>query len=45
VTANSAIATAREAITAVNQMSGVSGTFTFGAYTVVIKNGLVTSVT
>ena len=43
--ANAALATSRNAVTLVNQMSGVSGTFTFGAHTVVIENGLVTSIT
>jgi hypothetical protein len=42
--ANNALATSREAITAVNQMSGVSGTFVFGDCIVKISNGLITSV-
>jgi hypothetical protein len=45
VAANNAIATSREALTAVNQMSGVSGTFTFGDYNITITNGLITSIT
>ena len=45
VTANNALATSREAITAVNQMSGVTGTFVFGDCVVEIANGLITSVT
>jgi phage-related tail fiber protein len=45
VTANNALAASRNAITAVNQMSGISGTFLFGDRTVVINNGLITSVT
>ena len=44
VVANNALATSREAITAVNQMSGVSGTFVFGDCIVKISNGLITSV-
>ena len=44
VAANNALAVARESITAVNQMSGISGTFTFGDLKVVITNGLITSV-
>ena len=44
LTANAALATSRSAITFVNQMSGISGTFTFGDRTVVITNGLITSV-
>lgn len=45
VTANNALSASRNAITVVNQMSGVSGTFVFGDHTVVINNGLITSVT
>ena len=44
VTANNALATSRSAVTLVNQMSGVSGTFVFGDRTVTITNGLITSV-
>ena len=44
VAANNALAVARESITAVNQMSGVTGSFVFGDRTVVIANGLITSV-
>jgi len=44
VVANNALSTSREAITAVNQMSGVSGTFVFGDCIVKISNGLITSV-
>jgi phage-related tail fiber protein len=43
--ANAALTTSRNAVTLVNQMSGVSGTFTFGTRTMVITNGLITSVT
>ena len=43
--ANTALATSKSALTVVNSMSGVSGTFTLGDRTVVIANGLITSVT
>lgn len=43
--ANAALATSRSAVTLVNQMSGISGTFSFGNLTVTITNGLITSVT
>ena len=45
VAANNALATSREAITAVNQMSGVTGSFVFGDHTVIVTNGLITSIT
>ena len=45
VVANNALATSREAITAVNQMSGVTGSFVFGDHTVIVTNGLITSIT
>ena len=45
VTANNALATSREAIKLATAASGISGTFTFGAHTMVITNGLITSVT
>jgi hypothetical protein len=44
VAANNAIAASRNALAAVNQMSGVSGTFVFGDCVVEIANGLITSV-
>jgi hypothetical protein len=42
--ANAALAASRSAVTLANQMSGISGTFVFGDRTVVINNGLITSV-
>jgi hypothetical protein len=45
VAANNALAASKNALTAVNQLSGVTGTFVFGDRTVVIANGLITSVT
>ena len=44
LTANKALVEATNAANLANQISGVSGTFTFGDRTVVITNGLITSV-
>jgi len=43
--ANTALAASRDAIKLATAVSGVSGTFVFGDRTVVVTNGLITSVT
>jgi phage-related tail fiber protein len=45
VTANNALAASRNVLTAINQMSGVTGSFVFGDHTVFVTNGLITSIT
>ena len=45
VTANNALAASRNVLTAINQMSGVTGSFVFGDHTVIVTNGLITSIT
>ena len=43
--ANTALAASRDAIKLATAVSGVSGTFTFGDHTIVVTNGLITSIT